>query len=72
MDMTGSCSEEDHSGNSRLDCGYIFHCPFISDTIMPPPSILSMNGWLRLMPTAGKIEEFPRLIFHPPEASLKI
>lgn len=66
------CPEEDHSGKKGMDCGYAFHCPVIYDTAMPQLSVLSINSWLRWMPTAGKIEELPRLIFHPPETLFKI
>ncbi|MDO9351477.1 MAG: hypothetical protein Q7U55_09585, partial [Deltaproteobacteria bacterium] len=71
MDAMGNCSEEDPSTNTRMDCGYIFHCPLINDTAMPSLSILSINGRLRWMPTVGKVEELPRLIFHPPETLFK-
>lgn len=72
MDAMGNCSEEDHSANTRMDCGYIFHCPVIYNQALPQLSVLSINGWLRWMPTAGKVEELPRLIFHPPETFFKI
>lgn len=71
MDAMGNCSEEDHSGNTRMDCGYAFHCPVIYNPAIPRLSVLSINSWLRWMPTIGKIEELARLIFHPPEKSFK-
>lgn len=66
MDAMGNCPEEDHSRNTGMDCGYIFHCPVIYDLIVPQLSILSVNGWLRSMLTLLKVEEFPQKIFHPP------
>ncbi len=66
------CPEEDHSTNKGMDCGYAFHCPLVHDTAMPQLSILSINGRLRWMPNVLKIEELPRLIFHPPERLFKI
>jgi len=72
MDAMGNCSEEDHSTNTRMDCGYIFHCPVIYNPALPQLSVLSINGWLRWMPTVGKVEELPRFIFHPPETFFKI
>jgi len=71
MDAMGNCSEEDHSANMRMDCGYIFHCPVIYNPALPQLSVLSINSWLRWIPTVGKVEELPRLIFHPPKKFLK-
>jgi len=71
IDAMGNCSEEDHSTNTRMDCGYTFHCPVIYNPAIPQLSVLSINSWLRWMPTAGKVEELPRFIFHPPKKSFK-
>jgi hypothetical protein len=67
MDAMGNCSEEDHSGNMGMDCGYFFHCPIIYDPATPQLFSLSINGRLRWMPTVEKVEELPLLIFIPPE-----
>jgi len=67
MDAMGNCSEEDHSTNTRMDCGYAFHCPVIDGPIAPQLSVLSINGWLKPPPKLLKFEELPGSIFHPPQ-----
>lgn len=67
VEVMGNCSEEDHSGNRGMECGYIFHCPMISHPIVPSLTVLSRNGWLRWESVIEKIEGFPMLIFHPPK-----
>lgn len=67
MEAMGNCSEEDHSGDRGMDCGYIFHCPMISNPIVPSLVILTPNGWLKWETIREKIEDFPALIFHPPK-----
>jgi len=67
MDAMENCSEEDHSGNMRMDCGYTFHCPVIYHSALPQLSALSIHGWLRSIPTSKKIEEMPKFIFRPPK-----
>jgi len=67
MDVMGHCPEEDHHTNTKMDCGYAFHCPALYNLIMPGLSILPINGWLKLMPEISKIEELPNFIFHPPK-----
>ncbi len=73
MEMMGSCSEEeDHSTGKRVDCGYAFHCPMIFTPALPLLPTLSINGRLKWMSPTEKVEELPRLIFHPPETSFNI
>ncbi|MBM4308431.1 MAG: hypothetical protein FJ115_03045 [Deltaproteobacteria bacterium] len=62
------CPDTGHSGNMKLDCGSVFHCPIIYNPAMPEISTLTINGWLKLMPEISKIEELPNFIFHPPKA----
>ena len=71
MDAMENCSEEDHSTNTRMDCGYTFHCPIFFNKVITQFLILPINGWLRYIPTIGKAEELPRFIFHPPKKSFK-
>lgn len=61
------CSEEDHGGDMRMDCGYTFHCPVIDHSALPHLSALSIYGWLRWKRNIGKMEELPKSIFRPPE-----
>jgi hypothetical protein len=66
-----ACPEEDHSGNMRMDCGYTFHCPFTYDTAIPELCVLPLHSRLRVIPAVLKIDEFPRVIFHPPKTLAK-
>ncbi len=67
----GSCSEEDHGGDMRMNCGYTFHCPVIHHSALPQLSTLSFYGWLRWTGNIGKFEELPKSIFHPPKGYSK-
>ncbi len=62
----GTCSENGHSQKNEMNCGYLFHCPLIADTIVTSMWILPFNGWLKLLPINLKKDEFPVTIFHPP------
>jgi hypothetical protein len=70
MDMgaMGNCPEEDHHTDTRVDCGYAFHCPAFHNPVMLELSILTLNGWLKWTPSISRIEELPNFIFHPPKA----
>lgn len=63
----GSCSEEDHTEDMRMGCGYIFHCPFTDGGNSPGPLSLHLNGRFVLVLSLLKIGEYPRSVFHPPE-----
>ncbi len=67
MIPTDNCSEGDHMGNTKLNCGYIFHCPLISDGNLQEPLPLPLTGWLVLPPVLPKVDELTHLIFHPPK-----
>jgi len=68
MDAMGHCPEEDHHTNTKMDCGYAFHCPVLYHPIMPGLSVLTISGWLKRMPEISKIDELPSFIYHPPKA----
>ena len=61
------CPAGGHMGNMKLDCGYIFHCPLISDGNLQEPLPLPLTGRLVLPPVLPKVDELTNLIFHPPE-----
>ena len=61
------CSEGDHGGNTKLDCGYIFHCPFLSNINLSESITLPYFGRAVLISSFLVIEELTHPIFHPPE-----
>jgi hypothetical protein len=65
------CPKEGSSKNMKMDCGYIFHCPFLSDRIIYLPFSLPFIGRLVLIPILPNVDELTHLIFHPPEYELK-
>src|SRR4030042_4206969 len=62
------CPAQDHMDDVRMNCGYIFHCPFIS-SIGPLESVTILNiGWLVSIAPSLLIEDIEYPVFHPPEA----
>jgi len=61
------CQEDAHMGNMKLGCGYIFHCPFLSNIGLPESIILPYFGRAVLRPPFLVIDDFAHPIFHPPE-----
>jgi len=64
---TDDCRQENHAGNMKLDCGYIFHCPFLSNIGLPESITLPYFGRAVLISSFLVIEELTHPIFHPPE-----
>ncbi len=64
---TDDCQQEDHAGNMKLDCGYIFHCPFLSNTNLSESMTLPYFGQAVLISSLPVIDELTHPIFHPPE-----
>ncbi len=61
------CSEGDHMGNIKVDCGYSFHCPIIVD-ISPLETLnFPLNGRLVLTPPLLIVDELTYRIFRPPK-----
>jgi hypothetical protein len=58
---------ENHTGNKKMDCGYIFHCPLIFDGALQEPLPLPLNGLLPLPSILSKVDELAHFIFHPPK-----
>ncbi len=67
VEAIGHCSEEEHSVDKRMGCGYLFHCPFTSETNENALSIPFLNGWVIQIPKVEKPEEPVITIFHPPK-----
>ncbi len=61
------CPEEDHLGNTKVTCGYLFHCPIFLERKIPEPSSLPLVGLLILMPPSIAIDELADPVFHPPK-----
>ncbi len=61
------CPDVDHMGSMKLDCGNIFHCPLIFSISVSGPTVLPLSGRFFLTFFSVKVEELPRLVFHPPE-----
>jgi len=64
------CSEGDHMGSMKMDCGYVFHCPFLVGKNISEPLSLPLTGQLVLIPPIMKIEELAYLLFRPPKKKL--
>ncbi len=61
------CQQESHAGNMNLGCGYIFHCPFLSNIGLPESMTLPYFGRAVLISLLPMIDELIHPIFHPPE-----
>ena len=70
MFSMNDCQQEDHAGNMKLDCGYIFHCPFLSVANLSGSVPLPYFGRVVSISSFPVIEELAHPIFHPPEKRL--
>ena len=64
------CPGQDHSGNTKMDCGSLFHCPMIINIVVLKISGLPLNGLLiptKMLPLKDKLAN---PIFHPPKSSV--
>jgi hypothetical protein len=64
---TDDCQQKDHAGNMKLDCGNIFHCPFLSNMNLSESMPLPYFGQTVLISSLLVIDELPDFIFHPPK-----
>jgi len=62
-----SCPDE----GRRINCGYVFHCPFISNNSLLESIAVLNVGRLVLVTPLQLNEDFEYPIFHPPETSHK-
>ena len=69
------CAEGNHEGShnedGNLDCGYIFHCPFVSNIRFSEPLIILNMEKLLSITTTMVLDDFRFPIFHPPEGKVK-
>jgi hypothetical protein len=61
------CQETNHAGNMKLDCGYIFHCPLLSNLGLPESITLPYFGPAVLISSLPMLDEFIHPIYHPPK-----
>jgi len=61
------CSEGNHMGNMKMDCGSLFHCPMIVDLNISEISGLPLNGRLVSTKPLLVVKELAHPVYHPPE-----
>jgi len=61
------CPDEDHMGHVKMNCGHIFHCPFISNIDFSELTTIPNIGRLVLITALPVIEDLEYPVFHPPE-----
>ncbi len=62
-----NCEQKDHAGNMKLDCGSLFHCPFLSNMNLSESMTLPYFGQAVLISSLPVIDELTDSIFHPPK-----
>jgi hypothetical protein len=68
------CANEDHEDGMdhvKINCGYVFHCPFVSNNSFLGSITILNIGRLVLMTSSPLVEDLEYPIFHPPETSRK-
>jgi hypothetical protein len=61
------CSEGDHVGNVRTDCGYCPLCPVLISMDVPGHYSLPFAGRLNVPASLSKVDELSFPVFHPPK-----
>ena len=61
------CTDNDSMDQVKMDCGSIFHCPFMSNISLSELIIIPNIGWLVLITSLPLFEDLEYPIFHPPE-----
>ena len=61
------CPDENHMGNLKMDCGFLFHCPMVIDMSISEISGLPINGWLFSTKPMLVVKKLIHPVFHPPE-----
>jgi hypothetical protein len=64
---TEDCKEVGHSNRINLDCGNLFHCPFILEHGIPENFYLPLKGRMALVNQFPNLKMIPHPIFHPPK-----
>lgn len=61
------CQETAHAGTMQLHCGYVFHCPFLSNPGFLGPVKLPYLGRIESSSLPMRVDEFVMPVYHPPE-----
>jgi hypothetical protein len=61
------CPDEDNMGHVEMNCGYIFHCPFISNISLSEFNPIPNIGRLVSITVLPVIEDLEYPVFHPPK-----
>jgi len=70
---TEGCGERGHLNSSHLDCGSLFHCPFVMGDGNSGTFHLPLKGRMVLIYQYPDSKLIPRSVFHPPKkVALKI
>ncbi len=62
----GNCPETDHLNSMKLDCGNLFHCPFILAKDIKNFN-LYLIGIISYSDPISNFNGIPLSIYHPPE-----
>ncbi len=65
------CPNEDHMDHVKINCGYVFHCPFVSNNSLLECITILNIGRLVLITSLPLVEDLEYPIFRPPEALQK-
>lgn len=61
------CPEGNHMGNTKTQCGSLFHCPMVANKTMLETSGLPLNGQLIPAKPLLYLDELVSVIFRPPK-----
>ena len=61
------CTDDDSMDHVKMNCGHIFHCPFISNIDFSELTTIPNIGRLVLITALPVIEDLEYPVFHPPE-----
>ncbi len=64
------CQEANHARNMKMDCGYIFHCPFLSNVGVSESMTLPYFGQAISISLLPVVDELPDPIFRPPKKEM--
>ncbi len=64
---THICEETGQFNGVNLDCGSLFHCPFIIEHGISENLHLPLKGRMVLINQFPNLQLIPRFIFHPPK-----
>jgi hypothetical protein len=67
----GNHDEGSHNEKGKLNCGYIFHCPFTFNLGFSEPLVILNTEKLESILSSITFGDFRFPIFHPPEGKVK-